>query len=111
MENWVRFLVLQLSLKLKLNAVPFCARTYTVPKAIDHIAKNEVNNLVKIGVLVKGVHSAWASPSFFRPKKDGRLRFVSDLRKLNACLERHPHPLPLIEEVIWKMNGFAFATC
>ena len=100
-----------IKLKLKPNAVPFCARAYTVPKAIEHIAKNEVNDLVKIGVLVKGVHSAWASPSFFRPKKDGRLRFVSDLRKLNACLERHPHPLPLVEEVIWKMKGFAFATC
>ena len=100
-----------IKLKLKPNAVPFCARAFTVPKAIEHIAKNEVNDLVKIGVLVKGVHSAWASPSFFRPKKDGRLRFVSDLRKLNACLERHPHPLPLVEEVIWKMNGFAFATC
>ena len=33
------------------------------------------------------------------------------MRRLNACLERHPYPLPLIEEVIWKMNGFTFATC
>lgn len=99
------------SLKLKPNSKPYCARAYTVPKALEHIARKEVQDLVDIGVLVKGVHSAWASPSFFRPKKDGRVRFVSDLRRLNACLERHPYPLPLIEEVIWKMNGFTFATC
>ena len=99
------------SLKLKPSSKPYCAWAYTVSKALEHIAKKEVADLVDIGVLVKNVHSAWASPSFFRPKKDGRVRFVSDLRRLNACLERHPYPLPLIEEVIWKMNGFTFATC
>jgi len=99
------------SLKLKPGSKPYYARAYTVPKALEHIAKKEVADLVDIGVLVKNVHSAWASPSFFRPKKDGRVRFVSDLRRLNSCLERHPYPLPLIEEVIWKMNGFTFATC
>jgi len=30
---------------------------------------------------------------------------------LNASLKRHPYPLPLIDDVIWKMNGFTFATC
>lgn len=98
-------------LKLKPGSKPYCAQAYTVPKALEYIARKEVQELLDIGVLVKGVHSAWASPSFFRPKKDGRVRFVSDLRRLNACLERHPFPLPLIEVVIWKINGFTFATC
>ena len=99
------------SLKLKSNAKPFASRAYTVPKALEHIAKKEVYDLVDIGVLVEGISTEWVSPSFFRPKKDGKVRFVSDLRKLNACLERHPFPLPLVDEVIWKMNGFTFATC
>ena len=99
------------SLKLKTDAKPFASRAYTVPKALEHIAKKEIQDLVDIGVLVKNVSTEWASPSFFRPKKDGRVRFVSDLRRLNSSLERHPYPLPLIEEVIWKMNGFEFATC
>ena len=98
-------------LKLKPNSVPFCAKAYMVPNAIEHFAKQEIQKLVDVGALVKGVHSAWASPSFFRPKKDGCLHFVSDLRKLNECLERHPHPLSIVEEVIWKMNGFTYATC
>lgn len=99
------------SLSVKPGTVLYCARAYTVPKALESIAKKEVQDLVDIGVLVKSVNSAWASPSFFRPKKDGRVRFVSDLRKLNACLVRHPFPLPIIEEVIWKINGFTFASC
>ena len=39
------------------------------------------------------------------------LRFVSDLRKLNTVLQREPFPLPVVDEVIWKMNGFTYATC
>ena len=36
---------------------------------------------------------------------------MSDLRKLNAALERRPFPLPIVDEVIWKINGFTYATC
>ena len=75
------------------------------------LLKKEIAELVKIGVLEKNTQTEWASPSFFRPKKDGGVRFISDLRKLNACLKRDPFPLPIIEDVIWKMNGFTFATC
>ena len=39
------------------------------------------------------------------------MRFVSDLRKLNASIERHPFPLPIIDDVVWKINGFTYATC
>jgi len=99
------------SLSLKKDATPFAARPYTIPKSMESIAKKEVAELVKIGVLEKNTQTEWASPSFFRPKKDGGVRFISDLRKLNACLKRDPFPLPIIEDVIWKMNGFTFATC
>ena len=70
-----------------------------------------MKDLVDIGVLVKGVHSAWASFSFFRPKEGGCLHFVLDLRKLIECLERRPYPLSLVEDVIWRMNDFTHATC
>ena len=75
------------------------------------MAKDEIKELVDIDVLKANVATAYCSPSFFRKKKDGGIRFVSDLRKLNAIIERHPHPLPNIDDVIWRMNGFTFATC
>jgi len=99
------------SLELKQEAKPFAARPYSVPKSMEHIAKQEIAELVRIGVLEKNVKTEWASPSFFRPKKDGGVRFVTDLRRLNANLKRHPYPLPIIEDVIWRINGFTFATC
>jgi len=98
-------------LELKQEAKPFATRPYSVPKSIEHIAKKEIAELVRIGVLEKNVKTEWASPSFFRPKKDGGVRFVTDLRRLNANLKRHPYPLPVIEDVIWRISGFTFATC
>jgi len=97
-------------LELKPNAKPYSAPAYSIPQAFYQTAKDEIEELVKKRVLIKNVRTAWASPSFFRPKKDGGVRFVSDLRKLNEQLVRRPFPLPNIEDVIWKMNGFTFAT-
>ena len=70
------------------------------------LANNEITDLVEKGVSVKRKESSWKSPSFFRKKKDGGIRFVSDLRKLNEVVERDAFafPLPVIDEIIWKMD-------
>ena len=47
--------------------------------ALETMAKAEVKELVDIGVLKANVATAYSSPSFFRKKKDGGMRFVSDL--------------------------------
>ena len=60
----------------------------------------EISDLVSNEVLVQGIESSWKSPSFFHKKKDGDIRFVSDLRKLNEATERNAFPLPVIDDVI-----------
>ena len=74
--------------KFEKEAKPFYSRAYTVPKAFETMAKKEVQDLVDVGVLVKNVEVAYCSPSFFRKKKDGGIRFVSDLRKLDPIIQR-----------------------
>ena len=98
-------------LELKKDARPYAAPAYSIPKALEKIARDEIQDLVNINVLIANVRSAWAAPSFFRRKKDGGVRFVSDFRKLNEQLIRRPFPQPNIDDTIWKMNGFTFATC
>jgi len=66
---------------------------------------------VRIGVLLPNVYSEWGAPCLFRPKKTEGVRFVTDLRRLNAQLVRKPVPLPLIDEVIWQVQGFTYASC
>ena len=84
---------------------------YTIPQVYMEIAKKEIDELVDLDVLTLGVDTAWKSPSFFCKKKDGGIRFVSYFRKFNEALERDTFPLPVIDDVIWKLQCFSFATC
>jgi hypothetical protein len=45
-------------------------------------------------------------------RKKGTIRVVTDFRKLNLLLKRHPFPIPKIgiADVIRSMEGFTFAS-
>jgi hypothetical protein len=76
----------------------------------------DIVRLVDIGVLEEDYSSEWASrvSSFAIPNKNGRtsMRVVTDLRKLNLLLKRHPFPIPKIgnRDMIRSMEGFTFAS-
>ena len=100
-----------IKLELIPGANPHVARPYHTPHAYRKLVKKEIDRLVEIGLLTKVEASEWASPSFAIPKKDDRIRFVTDFRILNSMLVRRPFPLPLIHEVIQNLGKFEFATC
>ena len=54
--------------------------------------------------------SPMASPVFFIKKKDGSLRLVQDYRKLNTMTVKNAYPLPLLSDIITKLNGARFFT-
>jgi hypothetical protein len=66
------------------------ARRYTVPRAVEQQLRTEIARLVDIGVLEEDYVSEWASPTFAISKKNGTIRVVSDFKKLNSLLKRHP---------------------
>jgi hypothetical protein len=90
------------------------ARIHLEPskKELDHLEpfKKELNHLVRIGVLTPQGASEWGSPTFITPKKDGRIRWVRDLRKLNKVVLRKQYPLPIIQDILKKRSGYAFFT-
>ncbi|SJL18318.1 uncharacterized protein ARMOST_21904 [Armillaria ostoyae] len=54
--------------------------------------------------------SPFASPFFFVKKKDGSLRPVQDYCKLNEMTIKNRYPLPLISELINKLQGAKYFT-
>jgi hypothetical protein len=100
------------------NCKPIHARANTVPRSVKqqlHPSK-EIVRLVDIGVLEEETDysSEWASlsPTIAIPKKKGKIRVVTDLRKLKVLLKRHPFPIPNIgkADMIRSMEGFTFAS-
>ena len=54
--------------------------------------------------------SPWASGFFFVTKKDGKLRPVQDYRALNNATIKNAYPLPLISEMIPKLQKAKYFT-
>ena len=97
-------------IQLKERAQPYHARAYSIPRVYEQTLRDEVQRLVKIGVLRKINQSQWAAPTFIIPKKDGTVRFISDFRELNKQIKRKPYPIPNIQDMLMKMEGFQYAT-
>jgi len=97
-------------LELKKDARPVYRRHYPVAHAHENLFKDELDQLVAIGVLKKVGASEWGLPSFAIPKKDNRIRFISDLRELNKVIKRKVYPLPRIADVLRRRNGYRYFT-
>ena len=98
------------TVELKEGVQPYHARAYPIPKIHTETLKMEVNRLCDIGVLKKVNRSEWAAPTFIIPKKDGTVRFISDFRELNKRIRRKPFPIPKIQDLLIKLEGFQYAT-
>jgi hypothetical protein len=91
------------------GAVPKHFRPYAIP--VIHLeALKKLIHLVKIGVLFPQCGSEWASPTFITPKKDGRVRWVSDLRELSKAVKRKQYLLPIIGDILRRRKGYKFFT-
>ena len=100
-----------LDFELKQNAKPICSQPYPVPKVHEEIFKKEVERLVLLGVFGVANDSEWGATYFAQPKpKSNQVRFLSDFRNLNKQLNQKPYPMPKINEMLLKLQGFQYAT-
>jgi hypothetical protein len=82
------------------GAKPKHVRPYAIARIHLKAFRKELDHLVSIGVLSPTGASKWGSPSFITPKKDGQIRWVSDLRELNRVVLRKQYLLPIIQDIL-----------
>jgi hypothetical protein len=96
--------------KLKENVEPHHARPFPVPKTHELTLKSELDGSCALYVLKRVNRSQWGAPTFIVPKKDGTARFISDFRELNKRIKRQPYPMPKIQNLLLKLEGFKHGT-
>ena len=66
--------------------------------------REEITKMEKEGIVRKSV-SPWTSPVVLVKKKNGKLRFCVDYRKLNRVTKKDAYPLPRIDEMLDTLAG------
>ncbi|KAL8568228.1 hypothetical protein ACOMHN_027751 [Nucella lapillus] len=75
------------------ESTPVRVRQYTLPYAKQAVIRKEVEDMLKLGV-IEPACSPYNSPIVLVTKKDGKVRFCVDYRKLNQVTEFDAEPLP-----------------
>ena len=95
---------------IELNShVPIKLKPYPLPFASEQIVKDEVDNMLKMGV-VEPSNSPYSSPIVLVKKKDGKTRFCIDFRKINAITVSDACPIPDQDKLFAKLSCAKYFT-
>ena len=92
------------------GARPVWKKPYPVPYRHREVFKKECQHLVNEGVIAPTLNSEWGFPAFIIPKKDGRVRWLVDLRELNKLVKRPKFSLPRIPDIMNRRRGYDYFT-
>jgi len=76
---------------------------------MQRVIDEEVQEMLRANVIEPST-SPWSSPIVIVRKKDGRLRFCIDFRRVNDVTERDVYPLPQINATLDKLRGARYLT-
>lgn len=91
------------------DALPIRQRYYRMPPAKLKVVCEELDEMIELGV-VEQCESPWSSPVLVTPKKDGKLRFCLDSRKLNSITRKDAYKLPYISDILDNLKNAKFLT-
>lgn len=98
----------KITLDIDPTVKPTQVRPYSVPILHRKVFKEELDRLVEAGVLEPSKRSEWISGTFCIPKKDGKVRWISDFRGLNKAIKRKVYHLPRIKDILQRRKGYKF---
>ena len=85
---------------------PVWKKRYPVPYRHREVFKKECQHLVDEGVIAPTINSEWGFPAFVILKKDSRVWWLVDLRKLNKLVRRPNFSLPRILDIMNWRRGY-----
>ena len=83
---------------------PFKAKYRRIPPHLYEEVRAHLKEMIDLGAIKKS-QSPWSSPIVLVRKKDGKLRFCIDLRKLNQRTVRDNYSLPRIDHMLELLIG------
>ena len=86
------------------DPVPFKEAYRRIPPQMYDEVKTHLQEMLDLGA-IRPSNSPWASAIVLVRKKDGRLRFCIDLRKLNNRMIKDAYSLPRIESILDSLGG------
>lgn len=91
--------------KIRDNAVPVQQKLRRLPFAVRQSVSEELDKLLKAGIIEKIDASPWISPIVVTTRKGGKPRLCVDLREPNKAIVADTHPLPHMEELLSELRG------
>ena len=86
------------------DPVPFKEAYRRIPPQMYDEVKTHLQEMLDLGA-IRPSNSPWDSAIVLVRKKDGRLRFCIDLRKLNNRMVKDAYSLPRIESILDSLGG------
>ena len=86
------------------DPIPFKERCRRIPPQLYDEVKAHLQDMLILGTIRKSC-SPWASAVVLVRKKNGKLRFCIDLRKLNSKTLKDSYALPRIEQTLESLVG------
>ena len=81
------------------DPIPFKERYRRIPPQLYEEVRNHLQEMLRLGAIRRSC-SPWASAKVLVRKKNGKLRFCIDLRKLNSKTVKDSYALPRIEQTL-----------
>jgi hypothetical protein len=95
----------EMKIPLKPGTKPVKQRPYRLNPRYKEKVKEEIDCMLKAGVIELVEESEWISPMVVQDKKTGGIRICVDLRKLNDACLHDPFPTPFTDEVLENVGG------
>ena len=92
------------------DPIPFKERYRRIPPQLYDEVRNHLQEMLRLGAIRRSCRT-WASAIVLVRKKNGKLRFCIDLRKLNSKTLKDSYALPRIEQTLESLaDSMAYST-